>query len=107
MYSSKFFECNNGDVFVVVTDDYHAVNVIRMPQKMSGKQLIENCKYGWPYADEYDSYDFDGKTPDEMLEEFINDDTVQLIVECDGISLITYEKRMGIAGRKLFKELIE
>lgn len=108
MYLNEFYEDNAGNIFCFVRDFAGVyLNVIRVPNDISSDKLKSVCKNGWPDADPYKSSDYCGKSMSELNEEFDFYNNTQHIAEIFGYSNpIVFPERMGIAGRKLFKEWI-
>ena len=106
MWLCEIYECNDGDIFCFVLDAFgRPVNCIKIPNDTPWDELKEAVKEGFPDADPYDPNDFCGKTPSELLKEF--DLTTVQIAELAGYSKpILFPDMMGVAGKKLFRELL-
>ena len=109
MFLNEFYEDNAGNIFCfVLSNDGTPLNMIHVPDNLAFEKLATACKEGWPDADPYDPDDYCGKSVTELSEEYDLCSGVQFIGEIFGYCEPTlFPRRMGIAGRKLFKEWLK
>lgn len=122
-YTTKFYEDNGGGIQAVTFDENgKVVNVLGGFEDGSctGLEVLEAARENWPDADPFDSYQWGGKTMEEVAEELeemeYHSEMGDLIAETNVVpSFSTTDqyigavdfnwRAMGAAGHELFKDL--
>jgi hypothetical protein len=121
-YTTKFYETNGGQIYAVAFEDGKPVNITcdLADGQITGDEVLEAAREGWPYADQFDSSEWSGLSLEQAAEELEEgthtpvgeERPVDLIAETrptpahvKGLPFTTfYWRRMGIAGLELFKD---
>jgi hypothetical protein len=122
-YTTKFYEGNGGVIDAVTRDESgKVVNVLSgfEADPGTGLSVLAAARENWPYADPFESYQWGGKTMEEVAEELekmeYHPEMGDLIAETkatpdhytDAQYIESVEinwSRMGAAGHELFKDL--
>lgn len=115
-YTTKFYETNGGQIYAVAFEDGKPVNITcdLADGQITGDEVLEAAREGWPYADQFDSSEWSGLSLEQAAEELEEgthtpvgeERPVDLIAETrptpahvKGLPFTTfYWRRMGIAG---------
>lgn len=122
-YTTKFYETNGGQIYAVAFEDGKPVNITcdLADGQITGDEVLEAAREGWPYADQFDSSEWSGLSLEQAAEELEEgthtpvgeERPVDLIAETrptpahvKGLPFTTfYWSHMGAAGHELFKDL--
>lgn len=122
-YTTKFYEDNGGGIQAVTRDENgKVVNVLDgfEADPGTGLSVLAAARENWPYADPFESYQWGGKTMEEVAEELeemeYHPENGDLIAETKAtpdcytnaqyIECVEFNwSRMGAAGHELFKDL--
>ena len=122
-YTTKFYEGNGGVIDAVTRDESgKVVNVLSgfEADPGTGLSVLAAARENWPYADPFESYQWGGKTMEEVAEELekmeYHPEMGDLIAETKAtpdhytdaqyIERVEFNwSRMGAAGHELFKDL--
>lgn len=122
-YTTKFYESNGGTIQAVTRDESgKVVNVLGgfEADPGTGLSVLAAARENWPYADPFESYQWGGKTMEEVAEELeemeYHPEMGDLIAEtkttpdhytdAQYIESVEFNwSRMGYAGLDLFKDL--
>lgn len=61
-YTTKFYETNGGQIYAVAFEDGKPVNITcdLADGQITGDEVLEAAREGWPYADQFDSSEWSG-----------------------------------------------
>lgn len=122
-YTTKFYEDNGGGIQAVTRDESgKVVNVLGGFEDgyITGLEVLAAARENWPGADPFESYQWGGKTMEEVAEELeemeYHPENGDLIAETKAtpdrytdaqyIERVEFNwRRMGAAGHELFKDL--
>lgn len=105
MFTAKVYENNAGCIYAVVRKNEDLTNIVSGLEADDGVSVIKAAQEGFPYADDYDPDNYSGASMNEVAAEL--DSTAAWIATITSNSVELYEKDMGCAGKKLFKNVQE